>query len=195
MIGSDSARAVRFTVSPARRRGVSLIELMVVMTGVAVVLGLCAVTIQALMKVNADAQARLNASEALARLASQFREDVHSSEHIELLADTKSSGTKPSKTLRIIREPHLVVTYEVSPGRVARLESSSGKMSRHELFRVGKGRVVTFQRRNEGSRHFVALVISRESERGMPEPDHPLEVLALLGRDQPATQLKGSQPK
>jgi type II secretory pathway pseudopilin PulG len=187
---------------PARTmsRGISLIELLVVMTGVAVILSLVAVTIQALMRVNADAQARLSASATFARLASQFREDVHASDDLRIPADPKLGG-KPveanaTASLRLTRDPQRVITYEVRDGRVARLESTSGKISRHESYRIGNRNVVVFERRDEGPRRFVAMVMSRDAGKGQLEPPRPLEVLALQGKDRPAApRTKGDQPK
>jgi type II secretory pathway pseudopilin PulG len=187
---------------PARTisRGFSLIELLVVMTGVAVILGLCAVTIQALIRVNADAQARLSASATFARLASQFREDVHASDDAQIPADPKLGGNpgeaRATATLRLTRDPQRVITYEVRDGRVARLESTSGKTSRHESYRIGNRNVVVFERRDEGPRRFVAMVMSRDAGKGQLEPPRPLEVLALQGKDRPAApRTKGDQPK
>ncbi len=178
------------------RRGISLIELMVVMTGVAVILGLCAVTIQALMRVNGDAQARLSASATFARLASQFREDVHASDDIQFTPAAKAGVPKATPGMRLSRRPGIVISYEVKPGRVARIESASGKVSRHESYRIGNGNVVTFERREDGPRRFVALVMSRDGSKGELEPPRPLEVLALQGKDRPAIlQPKGGQPR
>ena len=75
----------------------TLIEMMVVMTGLAVLLGLCAVTIQLLLRVGSDAQARRSAAAALGRLAEQFREDVHACDDVQL---------RPSAGLRLrLRSP------------------------------------------------------------------------------------------
>ena len=51
---------------------------------IAVLIGLCAVTIQLLLRVGSDAQARRSAAAGLGRLAEQFREDVHASDDAQL---------------------------------------------------------------------------------------------------------------
>jgi type II secretory pathway pseudopilin PulG len=196
MIARQPARAMTAGPHTNGRRGISLIELMVVMTGVAVILGLCAVTIQAMLRVNSDAQSRLNASATFARLASQFREDVHASNDVQLSPATKAGDAKPAPTLRLTQGPRIVITYEVSPGRVARVESASGKMSRRESYRIGNGNLTAFERRDEGARHFVALVMSRDAGKGPIEPPRPLEVLALQGKDRTGIpQPKGGQKR
>jgi type II secretory pathway pseudopilin PulG len=185
---------------PRPRRGISLIEVIVVMSGVAVVLGLCAVTMQLLFRLNADGQARLSASATFARLASQFRSDAHGCDEAVLLpaakAGTKEAEPKSAASLRLTRGPQVVITYEAREGRVARVETVGGTTKAHESYRVGKGNVVAFERREEGERRFLALVLSRAAGKNEIEPPRPLEVLALPGKDRLATATtKGGRPK
>ncbi len=182
------------------RRGYALIELLVVITSVTVILGLCAVTIQALMRVNSEAQVRLSASATFARLASQFRADVHASDGMQLTpgspAGSKPVDAKVPAGLRLTRGPNIVIQYEARNGRVARDESIAGKRSRHESYLVGKGNVVVFERREEGSRPFVVMAMSRETGKEPLEPPQPLEVLALQGKDRSTTaRPKGGQSR
>ncbi len=186
--------------SQSARRGYSLIELLVVITSVTVILGLCAVTIQALMRVNGDAQARLSASATFARLASQFRADVHGSDEVQLTpaspAGSNPADAKVPAGLKLTRGPNVVIQYEARNGRVARDESIAGKRSRHESYLVGKGNVVVFERREEGSRPFIVMAMSRVTGREPLEPPQPLEVLALQGKDRSTTaRPKGGQSK
>ncbi len=125
----------------ATRRGFTLIEVLAVMAGVAVILGLCAVTIQALFRVSSDTQARRSASAALGRLAEQFREDVHAGGDVQL---PSSNG------LRLSRGPGVEIVYDVREGRVDRVESSDG-VSRRESYVLGRGTSTAFERRDEGS--------------------------------------------
>ena len=60
-----------------RRRGVTLIETIVLMTGVAAMLGLTVLMLQLLLKLDGDSRARFDRAGMLARLAEQFRRDVH----------------------------------------------------------------------------------------------------------------------
>ncbi len=182
------------------RRGITLIEVIVVMSGVAVALGLCAVTIQLLLRLNGDGHARLNASASFARLASQFREDVHACDEVVLLPAAKAAAepgkTKGAASLRLTLDPKTFVTYEAREGRVARVETASGTRTEHESYRVGKGNVVAFEQRDEGAIRFVVMVMSREVGKGQLEPPRPLEVLALPGKDRPAaSRTKGDRPR
>jgi prepilin-type N-terminal cleavage/methylation domain-containing protein len=158
------------------RRGFTLIELLAVMTGVAVVLGLCAVTIQVLFRVSSDVQARRSASAALGRLAEQFREDVHAGDDVQL---------RLAAGLRLSRGPRVAIIYEAREGRVDRVESFDGTVSRRESYVLGRGSTAAFERRDDGPRRFLALVVRRTARAGQPDPPHPLEILAQAGKDRP----------
>ena len=70
--------------------------MIVLMTGVAAMLGLCVVLLQLLMKLDADSRARLDGRDgALARLAEQFRLDVHAARSARLV-DGPAGGTARS---------------------------------------------------------------------------------------------------
>lgn len=168
------------------RRGVTLIELLVVISGVSVLLGLCAVTIQLLMRVSSDAQARRSHAAALGRLAEQFREDVRGCDDAQ---------PRPSAGLRLTRGPRVVIDYQARDGRVDRIESVAGQASRHESFALGRHTSAAFERRDDGPRRFLALVVSHDARDGQPEPVHPTEVLALVGKDRPEpSRPKGVRP-
>lgn len=164
------------------RRGISLIEVMVVVTSVAILLGLCAVTMQFLFRVESEAQARRGAAAALGRLAEQFREDAHASEDTEL---------RPQSGLRLKVDPRTAIDYEIGPGRVTRVEATGGQAARRESFALGRHVSAAFERREDGPRRFLALVVRREPTRSQPDPPHPLEILALVGKDRPAPPSPG----
>jgi prepilin-type N-terminal cleavage/methylation domain-containing protein len=160
----------------ASRRGYSLIEMIVVISGLAVLLGLCAVTIQLLMCVSADAQARRSHAAALGRLAEQFREDVHGCDDAE---------ARPAGGLRLTRRPRVVIDYQTREGRVDRIESVDGQVSQHESFTLGRHSSMALERRDVGLRRFLALVVNPNARTGRPDPARPMEILALVGRDRP----------
>jgi len=161
----------------AARRGVFLIELLVVISGLAVLMGLCAITIQLLMRVSSEAQAQRSNAAALGRLAEQFREDVHGCDEAQ---------PRPSAGLRLTRGPRVVIDYQARDGRVDRVESVAGQASRHESFALGPNRSAAFERRDDGLRRFLALVVGPGARAGRSEPAQPVEVLALVGKDRPA---------
>jgi type II secretory pathway pseudopilin PulG len=158
------------------RRGISLIEMLVVIGALAILMGLCAVTIQLLMRISSDAQARRGAATSIGRLAEQFREDVHACEGAEL---------RDSPGLRLRRDPRAAIDYEVRGGRVTRVESIDGKPIRRESYELGRHDTAAFETRDDGPRRFVALVVVRKERPEETAPPHPMEVLALVGKDRP----------
>ena len=177
------------------RRGITIIEVIVVMTGVATLLGLCAVTLQLLLRVNADGQSRLGAATALDRLASQFRADVHAADSAQLVE--KAGGPPaPAPSLRLANGSRRLVTYEARAGRVDRVESGTGKPTRHESYVLDRGAAVRFEHRDDGPRRFVAMVVTRRAGKEAVDPPRPLEVLALPGKDRLAlARSEGGQSK
>ena len=176
------------------RRGITIIEVMIVVTGVAMLLGLCAVSIQVLMRLNADVQGRYGAAVALERLARQLRDDSHASETALITVDEKKAG-KPA-SLRLVFEPDHAVVYDLGDGGVARTESRGGKRVRHEKYALARGADARFELRDEGSRRLVVLVTTRPAGKSQAEPLRPLEVVALQGKDRVGSPGKqGGKPQ
>jgi prepilin-type N-terminal cleavage/methylation domain-containing protein len=171
------------------RRGFTLIEMLAVMTCLAIMMGLCVVTIQVLLRVGADARDRRSSTAALGRLAEQFREDVYASDEAMVLAP---------EDLRLARgpRPRLAIAYEVEGGRVDRIESVDDTERRRESYMLGRGRSAAFEARNDGPRRFLVLVVHPDARPGHPDFARPMEVLALVGKDRPAApRSKGGQPR
>jgi hypothetical protein len=164
-------------------RGITIIEVMVVMTGVGLLLGLCAVSIQLLMKLNGDVQGRFGEAVAIERLGRQFRDDAHASQTAEVLAADQVKKAEQRGGLRLVLHPDHLVVYEFGDGGVVRNESRAGKTVRHERFTLARGAGTRFELRDEGPRRLVVLVVTRPSGKSQAEPPRPLELVALQGKD------------
>ena len=165
------------------RRGITIIEVMIVVTGVTLLLGLCAVSIQLLMKLNADVQGRFGEAVALDRLGRQLRDDAHASQTAEILVADQVKKAEQPAGLRLVLQPNHLVAYEFGDGGVVRNESRAGKRVRHERFTLARGLGTRFELRDEGPRRLVVLVVTRPSGKSQTEPPRPLELVALLGKD------------
>ena len=170
------------------RRGITLIEVLIVVTGVTMMLGLCAVSIQLLMRLNGDGVSRYGTAVALERLARQMRADAHSSESGQLDVDPKADG-KPA-SLRLTLNPDHMVTYQSQEGAVVRTESAAGKVVRRESYSLPAGGAARFLLREEGPSRLVALVVTRGPGKSQTEPPRPLEVVAQIGKDRLRTSGK-----
>lgn len=162
------------------RRGITIIEVLIVITGVSMMLGLCAITLQLLMQLNAEGQARLRGAVGLERLSQQLRDDVHACRSAQLAADDKAPAKPPR--LRLTIEPDHSVSYEIGDGNVVRDESRAGKTVRHESYSLPRGRVARFEERKEAAHRLLALVVTHVGGKSRTDPPRPLEVVASPGK-------------
>ena len=151
-------------------------------------LGLCAVTIQALLRVGSDAQAR--------RAPRRHWAGWPSSSARTSMPATMSSSAPSERTPA--EAAILGVDDRLRGARRARRSRRVDRRqaSRHESYVLGRSDIAAFERRDDGPRRFLALVVRHKARAGQPDPPHPLEVLALDGKDRPAPpRRKGGQPR
>jgi hypothetical protein len=163
------------------RRGITIIEVLIVATGVAMLLGLCAVSIQILMRLNSDGMARYAAASSFERLGRQLRHDVHASKNASVPTNLQAADKR--LTLRLALEAGHGIAYAIDDGGVVRTESQGDKVVHHEAFALARGVDARFEIRNEGSRPMITLIVERQTKKGIPGPSRPLEVMALQGKD------------
>src|SRR5258708_12634438 len=72
------------TMQHQRRRGTTLVELLVVITVAAIMLGLSVTAIHLLLGAEHEASRSTRYAASLARLAQAFRDDIHASRAVEL---------------------------------------------------------------------------------------------------------------
>jgi type II secretory pathway pseudopilin PulG len=174
------------------RRGITLIETLIIVTMVGAVLGLCAVLIQLLGRLNSDARARATALTSLERLARQLREDAHASATAEL---QEKAAAQPAG-LRLLPAPRRSIAYLAQPAEVVRTESDGGNIVRREAYRLPDDGNARFMLRTDGPCRLIVLVLRRMSEGGTLDPPRPLEIVALLGKDRAeAPERKGDPPR
>jgi hypothetical protein len=163
----------------SRRRGITLVETMVLITGVAMALGLCAVTIQVLLRLSASAQSRLNAEVGLERLARQVRTDAHAAGDAEI----KAKGPATAGGLQLTIAANHLVTFEPKGAGVVRVESADGRVKRREVYAMDDASEIAFEIRPEAGRRFVALRLKKRTGKNTGGSIRPLEVLALVGKE------------
>jgi hypothetical protein len=177
---------------PPARRGITILETMVVMTGVAIMLGLCAITLQLLMRMNADSQARLASAITFERLARQLRDDVRAAESATLAPAAETAGKTAG--LHLTLEPAHLINYEIRESSVTRLESRSGQSIRRESYHLRRGRNGRFELRDEADGKLVGLVVTQSPGTSRTDPPRPIEVVALVGRHRPSPGPKPGGP-
>ena len=177
------------------RRGITLIEVLVLITGAAVMLGLCAVTIQLLLRLHADSQAKVSSSLVLDRLARQLRDDAHASESARLdTTDPKAKDKRPSLTFGATASES--VRYVVGEHVVARDETKNGNRVRHESYSLERDQTARFELFDESGHRMIRLLVTREPGKHHTEPPRPLEVVAAVAkhRTRPASIREGGNP-
>jgi type II secretory pathway pseudopilin PulG len=157
-----------------RRRGMTLIEIMVLMTAVAVMLGMTVIVLQLAMKLDADGRGRLERSTALGRLSRRFRADVHTATAIEAVG----SG------LKLEPNPGRSITYEVpGDGEIARVDAVDGKVAARETYIMPQSGEVRLSLRDVDGRRFAVLAVDTIVRKNRIDPVRTLEILALAAKD------------
>jgi hypothetical protein len=175
----------------ARRRGITLIEVIVLMTAVAAMLGLGVLMLQLLMRLDADSRSRLDSSATLARLGRQFRLDVHRAREARLLPQ---AAAKKPPVLRIEPSPKRAIEYQVQgEDKVVRVETKEAAVVGRETYLVPRSGAIRLELNEQDGRRFVVLTVDRLASKNRTDPTRRFEVLALLGknRDRVSTQTEG----
>lgn len=155
----------------SRRRGITLVEMMVVVASTATLITLCAVTIRGVMQ--AERSARRDGAEvaALDRLAAAFRRDARA-------ATAPPGGVTPARLLLELPEGR-AVEYRVADGAVVATRTAPGQRSpRIETFRPRRWAAVRLDLDEESGRPLARLVFRPAARPG--EVELPIE--AVVGR-------------
>ena len=163
-----------------RRKGITIIETIVLMTGVAAMLGLCVLLLQFLLKLDGQSRARLDGASALARLARQFRQDVHAAGRASLV---DHSAARPSE-LRIESGKDRIVAYEVKgDAAVVRVETLKGAQVRRESYEIPRSGSIQLAVKKLGGQSFASLTSNHLVSKIPSDPPRLFEVIALVGKN------------
>ena len=163
-----------------RRRGVTILETIVLMTAVAAMLGLCVLILQLLLKLDAQSRARLDGAGALGRLARQFRQDVHAARRASLV----DRPAPLAASLRIEPGTDAAIGYEIQgDGTVLRTETRKGAQVRHESYQIPHSGAIQLAVKHLGDRSFASLTVNRLISKNRTDPPRIYEVLALVGKN------------
>ncbi len=157
------------------RRGFSLIELLIVLT-VSTAMLMIAVSVLYLLKETQDnVRVRFEAGRRMARLANQFRDDVHWANHLE--RETAGAAPVGAAVWKFTLAPDTVVLYEISPGTVRRSQAGRGGKIQDD-YRLPAGMVAVITEPGAGSDVAMLRLEAPEMSAGRARP---VQVEALLG--------------
>ncbi len=179
------------TMPATRRRGFSLVEMVVVISAMAVILGMCVGLIHALLTLDRIGRAHLAEVAARGRLARQFRQDVRAASRAEPVRDRDGRAA----ALRLDRPDGPPVEYRAGPGRLDRDERPAGDAPvRRETFRLRATGAARFEVRDEQGDTFVGLLVPDGSAFGPAGGPRESRIEALLGRDRRLSGLGEGMP-
>jgi hypothetical protein len=170
-----------------RRRGVSLVELLTVLSGLAVLLSLCAVLMHRSMQTQARTRYFFTVERTAMRLADQFRTDVHRASDAESSGDGLAEGA----FLELEMPEGDAVEYRREGASVVRLLSRDGAVVAREVFPLASVGELSLEE-DEGPPRLV-LTLAADPEDSLPSFDRPppgvrespisFQVAAVIGRD------------
>ena len=156
-----------------RRRGYSLVEMLVVMTCLSVLLAISTMLIRTLIRAEASGRREVDEHLGLSRLAEAFRRDVHAA------VEAKRTAEKATAGLDLVG-PDGTVRYRLD-GDDAVIRSLG---ERRELYRIRRGTAAAFAVDPLDGRTFAAMSLRPTSGADSANgPLRPVRIRAELGRD------------
>jgi hypothetical protein len=112
------------------RRGVSLTELLLLMSSYSMILTTCSVLLHRVMHVQIESRSIVDAERTSERLGYQFRQDIHQA----TIADVDGTKLKNDVFLQLQLPDNQTIEYSRVKGNVLRTASRGGKVVAHEEF-------------------------------------------------------------
>jgi Tfp pilus assembly protein FimT len=113
-----------------RRRGVSLIQMLIAISTLAVISMISVQLISHLLRVERQGIAHLTRLSSLDRLARQFRSDAHAAHECAALKGSDSSA------IRLLLSKDRAVIYECQERGIVRIEKDADRVVRRETYRL-----------------------------------------------------------
>ena len=155
------------------RRGYSLIEMIVVLTIGAVIVGISVGALHALLRTERTGRDRVPQSGILARLAERFRGDVG--------AAVQQTSNAQQGEWQFALAGDRVVTYRMLPGEVRWAELMGGKMVRQESYVLPTGCSAAITVQSEAMPPLASLVVKNDST--SLAASREMRIMAVLGKD------------
>jgi prepilin-type N-terminal cleavage/methylation domain-containing protein len=165
-----------------RRRGLFLIEMLIVMTVGSALAGIAVLMLYALMLSHDAGREHLENCRSISRLAEQFRGDVHS------MQKTSADGIETEIELLPEAASDAKVRYQCLDGRVDRSELQGEKTVRQESYMLGPDMEASIKTQAQGDASIISISISPKPQTENLHHATPLRIEALLGLDRRLTK-------
>jgi prepilin-type N-terminal cleavage/methylation domain-containing protein len=163
--------------SSACRRGYSLVEMTVVMTVGAILLGIAVTLLGALLQADRSGRAHIERNTTLGRLADRFRRDVHAGRG-QPVAEKNKAG---ELTWRFDLDGACSVLYMAGLDEMVRQERVGKTILRQESYALPEDHRATIAVDGSAGSRIVSLTIA-PTESSL-RPGHEIRIDALVGRD------------
>jgi type II secretory pathway component PulJ len=165
-----------------QRRGHSLLEVLVAITGGTVILGILVCALQLLFRNEQLTRLRAADSASADRLAEVFRDDVHAAADVKL-ADGSGEAQSARRSCQLVFAGGGSVSYRAEPGCVVRAQSPANDATAGESFRLPAMMAARFEIHREGNSTLVNLAVGPAPPSSQAAPGAASRIEALLGRD------------
>jgi prepilin-type N-terminal cleavage/methylation domain-containing protein len=166
--------------SPHNRRGHTLIEMTVVITVGAALLGIAVSVIHLLMRAEETGRDHFDRFTTLARLADQFREDVHAAA-AKPAADGQTAWRLEPAADRTVR-------YSAEDGEIVREERKGENVVSRESYKMPDDYAATIASDDASRPSLVSMTVVFKGKLGAK--DREIRIDAALGKDRRFAELK-----
>jgi prepilin-type N-terminal cleavage/methylation domain-containing protein len=167
-----------------KSRGFTLVEMLAVISVSSVLLVIATGVVHRAMRVHSQWETQADANRAWARLAHDYRNDVHQCEDMLL--------TQNPTTIKLTFPDSTVVTYEVAADEIIRDHQSPGEDRRREFYEKPQGYEVHISINDDP--RWVELQVTRDPKLKGVEPRVVLHIQAEAGRFIRLAQVSGETP-
>jgi hypothetical protein len=162
-----------------KRRGFSIIEVLLVVGAVALLLGLCSGLLHVLLRLDRTGRAHAVETATVGRLARQYRQDVRAAIRARSVAGEDGAMSK----LELTFPGERVVAYQPRDQALVRTQQQGAEVARRETYTLPFCQGPRFDVREVDDKVWVSLRLPRGSEPGPNSLHHDLQIEALVGRD------------
>ncbi len=162
------------------RNGWTLIEVVAALTVATAMFGLVFTLIHGFFRLERRSREDLQSRSSLARLAGQFRDDVHAAQTLSALPGP-GSAAPASWDLRL--DGDRKVEYRVAEEGLDRVERVGDRVQRRELYRLPAGMVAAVELPSEKTGAFAVLRIAPDGAAPRDPGSQPLRIEAAPGFD------------
>jgi len=174
-----------------RRKGFSLVEVMVAMAVGSVLMAIVVGLLYTLMETDRTSREHLRLRIAAARLADQFRRDVHAGVRLSGQGAVAEDGAEAPAAWELELPPDRVVEYRLEEDSLLRTERAGGEVVRREWFKLPPHAVVSIRLSGEQGQPIATLRIAPDVK--LPEAPawRPVRIDAAFATDHRFAEVEG----